>query len=85
MLFRSDEHDLIPHQFLESMLDPDRRCCDQCEIQDSLQDLVFQINTVHLADLHMHLWITLVKFFQDRRQQIRSPVGADPKDDRPAF
>lgn len=37
--------------------DPDRRGSDQGEVKKTFQELVLEVNAVHLTDLNMDFWI----------------------------
>ena len=52
-----DDHDLIAHERRNAVSDPDRRGSDQGEVKKTFQELVLEVNAVHLTDLNMDFWI----------------------------
>lgn len=52
-----DDHDLIAHERRNAVSDPDRRGSDQGEVKKTFQELVLEVNAVHLTDLNMDLRI----------------------------
>jgi len=57
MIRSSDDHDLIAHERRNAVSDPDRRGSDQGEVKKTFQELVLEVNAVHLTDLNMDFWI----------------------------
>ena len=57
MIRGSDDHDLIAHEWRNAVSDPDRRGSDQGEVKKTFQELVLEVNAVHLTDLNMDFWI----------------------------
>ena len=57
MIRSSDDHDLIAHEWRNAVSDPDRRGSDQGEVKKTFQELVLEVNAVHLTDLNMDLRI----------------------------
>ena len=53
MIRGSDDHDLIAHEWRNAVSDPDRRGSDQGEVKKTFQELVLEVNAVHLTDLNM--------------------------------
>ena len=57
MIRSGDDHDLIAHERRNAVSDPDRRGSDQGEVKKTFQELVLEVNAVHLTDLNMDFWI----------------------------
>lgn len=57
MIRSSDDHDLIAHERRNAVSDPDWRGSDQGEVKKTFQELVLEVNAVHLTDLNMDFWI----------------------------
>ena len=57
MIRSSDDHDLIAHERRNAVSDPDRRGSNQGEVKKTFQELVLEVNAVHLTDLNMDFWI----------------------------
>ena len=57
MIRGGDDHDLIAHEWRNAVSDPDRRGSDQGEVKKTFQELVLEVNAVHLTDLNMDFWI----------------------------
>ena len=57
MIRSGDDHDLIAHERRNAVSDPDRWGSDQGEVKKTFQELVLEVNTVHLTDLNMDFWI----------------------------
>ena len=57
MIRSSDDHDLIAHERRNAVSDPDWRGSDQGEVKTPFQELVLEVNAVHLTDLNMDFWI----------------------------
>ena len=57
MIRSSDDHDLIAHERRNAVSDPDRRGSDQGEVKKTFQELILEVNAVHLTDLNMDFWI----------------------------
>ena len=52
-----NDHNLIAHERRNAVSDPDRRGSDQGEVKKTFQELVLEVNAVHLTDLNMDFWI----------------------------